>query len=149
MNHVCLYLRSISAACIAALFATSAFALNVVYDKGTPQGHRDWAERSHLREHMEVAAKRICEALYGDEPRSRMHENFTISHYLAPTRGGNPAFASGRKITWKVGEHPGGGELTECPGIIRRTARSAISTRRFPTGTSTESSPKLVRSGAS
>ena len=93
MNLVAANLRIVSAACVAALFATSAFALNVVYDKSTPQGHRDWAERSHLREHMEVAAKRICEALYGDEPRSRMHENFTISLYLAPTRGGNPRTA--------------------------------------------------------
>lgn len=118
MNLVAAILRIVSAACIAALFATSASALNVVYDKSTPQGHRDWAERSHLREHMEVAAKRICEALYGDEPRSRMHENFTIVLYLAPTKGGNPAFASGRKITWKVGEHPGGGEFSGCPGIL-------------------------------
>ena len=77
----------------ALLFAAlRASALNVVYDGRTPQEHREWAERNHLPAHMEVAARRICTALYGNEPRSRLYENFTITLYLAPTRGGNPAF---------------------------------------------------------
>ena len=102
----------------ALLFAAlRASALNVVYDGRTPQEHREWAERNHLPAHMEVAARRICTALYGNEPRSRLYENFTITLYLAPTRGGNPAFASGRRITWKVGEHPSG-TIGECPGIL-------------------------------
>lgn len=97
--------------------ALRASALNVVYDGRTPQEHREWAERNHLPSHMDVAARRICTALYGNEPRSRLYENFTITLYLAPTRGGNPAFASGRRITWKVGEHPSG-TIGECPGIL-------------------------------
>ena len=59
--------------------ALRASALNVVYDKRTPQEHREWAERNHLPAHMEVAARRICTALYGNEPRSRLYENFTIT----------------------------------------------------------------------
>ena len=110
-------LRILCAASVAVVFATSASALNVVYDGRTPQEHREWAERNHLPAHMEVAARRICTALYGNEPRSRLYENFTITLYLAPTRGGNPAFASGRRITWKVGEHPSG-TIGECPGIL-------------------------------
>ena len=95
----------------------AAFALDVSWDKRTPEEHRKWADRTHLRDHMDVAAKRICRALYGDGPRSRLHENFTIVLYLAPTKGGNPAFAAGRRITWKVGEHPSGA-FSECPGIL-------------------------------
>lgn len=109
--------NSIFACCLVFAFAHSAQALNVVWDNRTPQEHREWADRNHLREHMEVAAKRICAALYGKEPRSRLHENFTIILYLAPIKGGNPAFATGRRITWKVGAHPGG-EIGNCPGIL-------------------------------
>ena len=98
-------------------FAHSSFAMNVVYDDRTPAEHREWGDRSHLREHMEVAAKRICTALYGEEPRSRMHEDFKIILYLAPVKGGNPAFASGRRITWKVGANPSG-DMNGCPGIL-------------------------------
>ena len=107
----------IVAYCLAFAFAHSAFALNVAWDDRTPQEHREWGDRNHLREHMEVAAKRICEALYGDEPRSRLHEDFSMILYLAPVSGGNPAFASGRRVTWKVGEHPSG-EFGGCPGIL-------------------------------
>jgi len=103
------------ACALSAAFAASA--LNVSYDGRTPQSHREWADRSCLREHMEVAAKRICEALYGDNGRSHLHENFNMILYLAPVKGGNPAFAAGRRITWKVGEHPGG-EMGGCPGIL-------------------------------
>lgn len=101
----------------AAFAVFSASALTVNYDERTPVSHREWGDRSFLREHMEVAAKRICAALYGDNDRSRLHENFGIALYLAPIKGGNPAFASGRRITWKVGEHPGG-EMWGCPGIL-------------------------------
>ena len=80
-------LRILCAASVAVVFATSASALNVVYDNRTPQEHREWAERNHLPAHMEVAARRICTALYGNEPRSRLYENFTITLYLAPTIG--------------------------------------------------------------
>ncbi len=105
-------------ACFLALALSHfAFALTVSYDDRTPASHREWGDRSFLRGHMEVAAKRICAALYGDSARSRMHENFGMTLYLAPTKGGNPAFASGRRITWKVGERPGG-EMWACPGIL-------------------------------
>ena len=88
--------------------AHDAFALNVVYDKRTPASHREWADKCYLREQMEVIAAKICKALYGDEPRSKLHENLTMTLYLAPEKGGNPAFAVGRRITWKVGPKPSG-----------------------------------------
>ena len=92
----------------AVLAAASACALDVVYDNRTPTEIREWADRSYVREQMEVLGGKICKALYGDTGRAHLHENFTIILYLAPVRGGNPAFASGRRITWKVGEHPSG-----------------------------------------
>ncbi|MBQ2624831.1 MAG: hypothetical protein IJG18_07010 [Kiritimatiellae bacterium] len=100
-----------------AMLVVSAAALNVSYDGRTPESHREWGDKNCLREHMEVAAKRICEALYGDNERSRHHENFDMLLYLAPVKGGNPAFAVGRRVTWKVGEHPSG-EIWGCPGIL-------------------------------
>ena len=101
----------------ATLIAVSATALNVSYDGRTPESHREWGDKNCLREHMEVAAKRICEALYGDNERSRHHENFDMLLYLVPTKGGNPAFAVGRRVSWKVGEHLSG-EMWGCPGIL-------------------------------
>ena len=92
----------------AATVASNAFALNVVYDERTSEEHRKWADSCYVREQMEVLAGKICKALYGDNDRSKLHENFTIVLYLSPTKGGNPAFASGKRITWKVGEHPSG-----------------------------------------
>ena len=109
--------NAIVAYCLAFACAHSAFALNVSWDERTPQESREWGDRNNMREHMEVAAKRICEALYGDEPRSRLHEDFSMILYLAPVKGGNPAFASGRRVVWKVGEHPTG-EFGGCPGIL-------------------------------
>ena len=97
--------------------AWPAFALDVVFDKRTPEEHRKWCDANYMREMMEVAARDICRALYGDEPRSKLHEDFTMQLFLAPTKGGNPAFAAGRRITWKVGEHPKG-EMNGCPGIL-------------------------------
>ena len=88
--------------------AAEASALNVVWDKRTPEESRQWADRHYVREQMEVLGAKICKALYEGHDRVNLHENFTISLYLAPVRGGNPAFAAGRRITWKVGEHPGG-----------------------------------------
>ncbi|MBO7684336.1 MAG: hypothetical protein J6T51_06395 [Kiritimatiellae bacterium] len=88
--------------------AAPASALTVDYDGRTPQSLREWADAGYVREQMEVLGARICKALYGDEERSRLHEDFRITLYLCPAKGGNPAFASGRRITWKVGESPGG-----------------------------------------
>ncbi|MBO4286694.1 MAG: hypothetical protein J5985_00830 [Kiritimatiellae bacterium] len=90
------------------LMAAGASALNVVWDNRTPEECRTWGEKSYIREQMEVLAPKICKALYGDSERSRSHENVTIILYLSPSKGGNPAFAAGRRITWKVGAHPGG-----------------------------------------
>ena len=92
----------------AALLAAGASALNVVWDNRTPETHRQWGDSCYLREQMEVVGKKICQALYGKSERSNLHENFTIILYLAPVKGGNPAFASGRRITWKVGTNPQG-----------------------------------------
>lgn len=95
-------------AVLAFSLAASASALNVVWDNRTPETHRKWADENFLREQMEVLGTRICKALYQGHGREKLHENFTIILYLAPVKGGNPAFAAGRRITWKVGEHPGG-----------------------------------------
>lgn len=92
----------------AAFFATGALALEVVYDKRTPQNLREWGDRHFVREQMEVLGEKICAALYAGEAREKLHETERIVLYLAPVKGGNPAFASGRRITWKVGENPGG-----------------------------------------
>ena len=109
--------RRLVASIASFLAIASASALTVSYDGRTPEANREWGDRSHLRAHMEVAAKRICQALYGDSERSRLHENFHMTLHLDPVKGGNPAFASGRRITWKVGAHPGG-EMDGCPGIL-------------------------------
>ena len=95
-------------AVLACFLAASASALNVVWDNRTPETHRQWGDRCYLREQMEVVGKKICTALYGDKGRANLHENFTLILYLAPVKGGNPAFASGRRITWKVGPNPHG-----------------------------------------
>lgn len=92
----------------AALMAAGASALNVVWDNRTPESHRQWGDGCYLREQMEVVGKKICQALYGKHGRSNLHENTTIILYLAPVKGGNPAFAAGRRITWKVGTNPQG-----------------------------------------
>ena len=113
MNRV----LALSMLCLAFSFPRSAFAMNVSYHGSTPESHRAWGDRSFLREHMEVAAKRICEALYGENPRVHLHENFNLSLFLSPDRGGNPAFAVGRKVVWKVGKSPSG-EMSGCPGIL-------------------------------
>lgn len=100
MRHVFLLL--------AVFLVTNTSALNVVWDDRTPEECRQWAEKCYIREQMEALAPKICRALYGDNERSRLHEDLTITLYLAPVKGGNPAFASGKRITWKVGEHPEG-----------------------------------------
>ena len=88
--------------------ACAASALNVVYDERTPETHRKWADDCFVREQMEAIAPKICNALYEGHSGTNKHENFTITLYPAPISGGNPAFASGKRITWKVGEHPKG-----------------------------------------
>ncbi len=92
-------------AILAASFSASA--LNVYYHKDTPQNLREWAERNYLREQMDVVAQKICKALYGETGRSKLHENFNLELFLNPVKGGNPAFAIGRRIVWKVGTNPG------------------------------------------
>lgn len=100
--------RTTILAALAIAFAQPASALEVVYDDRTPAESREWADRHYIREQMEVLAVKICKALYGSHSRSSLHENFKITLYLAPVKGGNPAFAAGRRITWKVGKEPGG-----------------------------------------
>ena len=68
---------------------------------------REWGDRNYLREQMEVVAQKICKALYGETERSSLHENFKMELFLNPVKGGNPAFATGRRIVWKVGANPG------------------------------------------
>lgn len=100
--------RGRCAALALALLPASAPALNVVWDAKTSAESRKWADGSYFRVQMEAIAPQICRALYEGHPREKLHENFTITLYASPDKGGNPAFASGRRITWKVGEHPRG-----------------------------------------
>lgn len=93
---------------VAGFVPATASALEVVYDGRTPENLREWGERSFVREQMEVLASKICKALYGGTGNENLHENFEVTLFLAPERGGNPAFASGRRITWKVGSNPDG-----------------------------------------
>lgn len=91
-----------------AIFAVSASALTVNYDNRTPQENREWAEKSYIREQMEVVAAKICKALYGGTKDEKRNENFTITLFPTPQKKGNPGFASGRRITWRVGSNPKG-----------------------------------------
>ncbi len=94
---------------LAALFAAPRLeALEVVFDNRTPRENREWADRSYIREQMEVVGAKICKALYEGQERENLHENFRITLYPAPVKGGNPGFATGRRITWKVGKNPRG-----------------------------------------
>lgn len=104
----CLSRLCIAAAIWAGLPVLSASALEVVYDDRTPEENRQWAENSYVREQMEVLAEKICKSLYGDSERSRLHEKTSIILYLVSEKGGAPAFAAGRRITWKVGNSPSG-----------------------------------------
>ena len=72
-----------------------------------PQNLREWGDRNYLREQMDAVAQKICKALYGETARSSFHENMKIELFLNPVKGGNPAFAVGRRIVWKVGNNPG------------------------------------------
>lgn len=99
--------RAVIFCCALAASALSASALEVYYHKDTPQNLREWGDRNYLREQMEVVAQKICKALYGETDRSSLHENFKMELFLNPVKGGNPAFAVGRRIVWKVGNNPG------------------------------------------
>lgn len=100
-------IRSVIFCCALIASTLSASALEVYYHKDTPQNLKEWGDRNYLREQMEVVAQKICKALYGDTERSSLHENFKMELFLNPVKGGNPAFATGRRIVWKVGNNPG------------------------------------------
>lgn len=99
--------RFVITCCALVVFTLSASALEVYYHKDTPDNLWEWGERNYLREQMEVVAQKICEALYGETDRASLHENFKMELFLNPVKGGNPAFATGRRIVWKVGANPG------------------------------------------
>ena len=90
----------------AALFAMAAPALEVVYDSRTPENLREWGERFFVREQMEVLGAKICKALYGGTKNENIGDNFTITLYPTPEKKGNPGFATGRRVTWRVGTNP-------------------------------------------
>ena len=100
-------IRSVIFCCALAASAFSASAFEVYYHKDTPQNLKEWGDRNYLREQMDVVAQKICKALYGDTGRASLHENFKMELFLNPVKGGNPAYATGRKIVWKVGANPG------------------------------------------
>ena len=86
----------------------AAFALNVVFDNRTPDNLKEWIDKSYVREQMEVTAPKICKLLYGGTKNENMSENFKLTLYATPKKGGAPGFATGSRVTWKVGANPKG-----------------------------------------
>ena len=90
------------------LAAFSSFALEVVFDERTPQENREWIDKNYIREQMDAVAAKICKALYGGTKDEKRSENFTITLFPTPQKKGTPGFATGRRITWRVGSNPKG-----------------------------------------
>ena len=110
--------RLLSQAAFAVLSAASAFGLEVYYDNRSPQELREWADASFVREQMEVTAPKICKLLYGGTKDEKLSENLKICLYLTPERGGNPAFASGNRITWKAVGYKKKGAAVNGVGVL-------------------------------
>ena len=83
-------------------FCLSANALNVSFDSRSPQEFCEWVDKSYVRDQMEVIAGKICKALYGGTPKERFHENFNLTLFLDPAKGGAPGLASGNRVIWRV-----------------------------------------------
>ena len=83
-------------------------ALEVVFDGRTPQENREWIDKNYIREQMDAVAAKICQALYVGRKDANRSEAFTITLFPTPEKKGNPGFASGRRLTWRVGKNPGG-----------------------------------------
>ena len=88
---------------VAVVLASSALALDVVFDERTPKENCDWVDKSHVREQMEVVAAKICKVLYGGTKNENRTDDFTITLFPTPEKKGNPGFASGKRVTWRVG----------------------------------------------
>ena len=101
-------IKVLFAALVALVFFTNASALNVVFDNRTPDNLKEWIDKSYVREQMEVTAPKICKLLYGGTKDENMSENFKLTLYATPKKGGAPGFASGSRVTWKVGANPKG-----------------------------------------
>ena len=110
--------KAAALAAVNALFAASAPALEVVFDDRSPQDLRDWVDASYLRQQMEVTAPKICKLLYGGTANENYSEKLKIQLYLSPQRGGNPAFASGRRITWKAVGYKNKGSAVNGVGVL-------------------------------
>ena len=95
-----------------------ASALEVVFDEHSPQELRDWVDASYLRQQMEVTAPHVCKVLYGGTKEENYSENLKINLFLSTQRGGNPAFASGRKITWKAVGYKNKGPAVNGVGVM-------------------------------
>ena len=90
----------------AALIAVSAAAVDVVFDERSPKENCEWVDKSHVREQMVVVAAKICKVLYGGTKNENIGDDFTITLYPTPEKKGNPGFATGRRVTWRVGTSP-------------------------------------------
>ncbi len=91
---------------LATLIAVSATALDVVFDERSPKENCEWVDKSHVREQMVAVAEKICKVLYGGTKNENIGDDFTITLYPTPEKKGNPGFASGRRVTWRVGTNP-------------------------------------------
>lgn len=92
----------------AMLAAFPAAALTIDFYDKTPSENREWIDKNYIREQMDVVAAKICQALYAGRSETNRNENFTITFFPTPDKKGNPGFAFGRKLTWRVGQNPTG-----------------------------------------
>ena len=90
-------------AAFSVILASSASALDVVFDERTPKENCEWVDKSHVREQMEAVAAKICKVLYGGTKDEKRSETFTMTLFPTPEKKGNPGFASGKRVTWRVG----------------------------------------------
>lgn len=91
---------------LAVSFPLAVNALEVVFEDKVPSNLRTWVDKGYCRQQMEVTAPRICKLLYDGKEKENYSDNLTIVLNPIVETHGNPGFASGKKITWRVGADP-------------------------------------------
>ena len=108
VEKLAMMMNKVVAVMLVCLPPLSSPALEVVFDGRPPQENRDWIDKNYIREQMDAVAAKICQALYVGRKDANRNEAFTITLFPTPEKKGNPGFASGRRLTWRVGKNPGG-----------------------------------------
>lgn len=120
------------AAALAAACILSASAMEVVFDDRSPQDLREWVDASYLRQQMEVTAPKICKLLYGGTGFENYSEKLTIRLFLSTQRGGNPAWASGKTITWKAVGYKNKGSAVNGVGVLGHEMTHVLDRNTWP-----------------